>query len=830
MTCSSILLSAIFLLPVSCSVSDSPIELRVGIVAYQDSRANADRFQRQLFELAAGSPLPMHIRFALGTYGDVRHWMDRKTIDVAVLSPGIFADTMKSIGDESRWQYLATMGLGPAESLLSPGDRRQPGTHYQYGAISVVAANSRIRSIADLRRLADEGAVQFLFVHPLSVSGRVAPEFALRQIGVRPNPSNIQYTYSHSNSLRLVTEPIEGQERIAFVWDDPPPLPPDKQQSIRRLEFPALDALAIPQTAIAARPDLEHAELITRLLLAHVDHEGHRDFSRFDDWADRYGVIGKWATEIGLPSETPEAQTVSLQELGRILVHHIYSEPDPPRVALVLSGGGAKCAYQVGAVAALEEKLAELRQTVGAPGLDIGLVVGTSGGAINALPIALGISADASGRAELRRVWTTLDQREIVRPSKLVRWNMGLWFVSIQTLFVLWLVRRYVKDPHRRGGITAKVFVALAVPQILLAHIQWSPWRLFGSNHLLHHAWLWSTFGLAWSAWCMLALGVVGLSAQRWLAWNGKHLQGPRRLVRWLVLAGLIGLPGVQVAIVLLHENTLTDGGGMEHSLASDLPPLVAQRIHSGAVEFPVAASLSDADHLRALSREIIQSGLLRRDLVLTASCLSKTASELPSDLYFYAPAAGSASRPRYGNLGVPLADHPEILVDVVMGSGSIFPVFPARTLTDFPRKGNRVELVDGGFAHNSPIEAAVLWGATHIILIEASPGSAEREGRRNFLQNSIDAFNHLYYQAQLADARSKEKVTIFALRPQPPHICVLDFASNLVEQAIDAGYREARGEVQAGGGSSHDHPSWTKSLGEPILMEVGGGEVIGNR
>src|SRR5262245_19103658 len=824
MTCSSLFLSASFLSSASFITSDTPIELRIGIVAYQDSRADVDRFRQQLLELAAASPQPMHIRFALGTYGDVQHWMDRKTIDVAVLSPGVFADTMRSTIDEGRWRYLATMGIGPATSPLSPGSRRQPGVHYQYGAICVVPANSRIHSIADLRRLAGEGAIQFLFIHPLSVSGHIAPEFALRQIGVRPSPGNVQYTYSHSNSLRLVTEPVEGQERIAFVWDDPPLLSRERNDSIRLLEFPALDALAIPQTVIAARPDLEQAELITQLLRAHVDQNGHRDFHRFDDWVDRYGVIGKWTNEIELPAESPESQTVSLDELGRILVHHIYSETHPPRIALVLSGGGAKCAYQVGAVAAVEEKLAELRQGVDEPGLDIGLVVGTSGGAINALPIALGISADPGGRADLRRVWMTLDQREIVRPSRLVRWNMGLWFVSIQTIFVLWLVRRYVKDPQRRGEMAAKIFVALAIPQILFAHLRWSPWRLFGNNHLLHHAWLWGTFGLAWSGWCMLASGAVGLMAQRWLVRQGKHLEGSRRLVRWLVVIGLIGLPGLQFAVVFFHENTLTDGGGIERALASELPPLIAShRARSSATEFNVQAGLSDADRLHALSREIIQSGMLHRDLVLTASCLSKTASVLPSDLYFYAAARGSASLPRYGNLGVPLASYPEILVDVVMGSGSIFPVFPARTLIDFPRKGDRVELVDGGFAHNSPIEAAVLWGATHIILIEASPGMAEREGRRNFLSNSIDAFNHLYYQAQLADARSKEKVTIFSLHPEPPHICVLDFANNLVERAIDAGYREARGELPAGSATLQEHPSWEKGLGEPVFLQVRG-------
>jgi adenylate kinase len=32
------------------------------------------------------------------------------------------------------------------------------------------------------------------------------------------------------------------------------------------------------------------------------------------------------------------------------------------------------------------------------------------------------------------------------------------------------------------------------------------------------------------------------------------------------------------------------------------------------------------------------------------------------------------------------------------------------------------VSIIDGGFVHNSPIEAAVKLEATHIIMIEASP------------------------------------------------------------------------------------------------------------
>jgi hypothetical protein len=135
------------------------------------------------------------------------------------------------------------------------------------------------------------------------------------------------------------------------------------------------------------------------------------------------------------------------------------------------------------------------------------------------------------------------------------------------------------------------------------------------------------------------------------------------------------------------------------------------------------------------------------------------------------------------------------------------------------------MELVDGGFAHNSPIEAAVLWGATHVILIEASP--QVRQERTNFATNAIASFNHLYEQSQLLDARARGKVAIFTLSPGPPHLCVLDFADNLIEDSIARGYADANGR------STDDMPSalaprrspgvarFRKEHGEPVFTDL---------
>ena len=113
-------------------------------------------------------------------------------------------------------------------------------------------------------------------------------------------------------------------------------------------------------------------------------------------------------------------QQVTFDEIGRMLLHYARSQGRSPRLALVLSGGGAKCSYQVGAVAAIEEKLAALHGANPDYPLDINLVVGTSGGAINALPIALGVTRSDEGRHQFADVWQSLDQRDIVRPARFV--------------------------------------------------------------------------------------------------------------------------------------------------------------------------------------------------------------------------------------------------------------------------------------------------------------------------------------------------------------------------------------------------------------------------
>jgi hypothetical protein len=107
------------------------------------------------------------------------------------------------------------------------------------------------------------------------------------------------------------------------------------------------------------------------------------------------------------------------------------------------------------------------------------------------------------------------------------------------------------------------------------------------------------------------------------------------------------------------------------------------------------------------------------------------------------------------------------------------------------------VAIIDGGFVHNSPIEAAVKLDATHIIVIEASPES-HPEAQVNLLNNSVTALNHLFTQAQLLDARSRRQAEIYTLQPSSPaadgvpFLCTLDFGKNFISRAVKWGIDDA--------------------------------------
>lgn len=104
------------------------------------------------------------------------------------------------------------------------------------------------------------------------------------------------------------------------------------------------------------------------------------------------------------------------------------------RAALVLSGGGARAAYQVGVLQAITDWLP--------PGAAVPfeVLVGTSAGAINAAALAARAKALGEAVAELERVWSGFHVGQVVRDDALSVMGAGLhWAISL--LSGGWLLR-----------------------------------------------------------------------------------------------------------------------------------------------------------------------------------------------------------------------------------------------------------------------------------------------------------------------------------------------------------------------------------------------------
>src|SRR5579864_5471844 len=210
-----------------------PEPVRVGIVAFEDIQQSGLGHERQLWEDLARKDRSLSFRLAVGTYGDVLHWLEEESIDIACLPPGVFSQTLADEGEterasepgtsarnEDHYELLAGVGLTAAQSPWADAQRRTPGYHSQYRSLCVVRKDSKLNTLDELRAAAGAGKIEFLLVHPLSVAGCIAPLKAFSLIGIHPHPEQIRFTYSHSESLRLAAEADAERTRVAFVWDD----------------------------------------------------------------------------------------------------------------------------------------------------------------------------------------------------------------------------------------------------------------------------------------------------------------------------------------------------------------------------------------------------------------------------------------------------------------------------------------------------------------------------------------------------------------------------------------------------------------------------------
>lgn len=731
-----------------------PQELRVGLVAWDESvpAGEISRLERSEF----------HGRFALrearGTYAEVLHWLRRGLVDIALLTPGSYAELLTS-----------EAGL--------PADKRCKTIAYSDFYLPtrtrcIVSKASPIQSLNDIRTVVKANQAKLIFVDPLSITGRVVPQHSIQRDGTVIPADAIRYSYSHAHSLEMVSR--GDNQTIAFVANSltqPKPL----SEYVRWIELTEFNEYNVPLDIWVARAGMDSVadlqfELLNRKLATNPTEVKP---SAFDQ-------VGTWMRDLKINS----AASISSQDIIGQLRHYARTQGHPPRVALVLSGGGAKCSYQVGATAALEEAFARARASDPTlDWLDFHIVAGTSGGAINALPTAMELTASDPGRTAFGTVWRSLDLKKMVRPSLAVCAVIGLWLANLFVLLAL-LGARLVqirRESNAPKWATPAMFLCAATFAFVFS-LALAPTAIFGENRDLRFLGMYWSFGLTF-----MLVFLPPLLVAVWYVRTRVKLARTRVVAGALAVLLLIISPILTVLMMLHSDRTLFYGAGIERVLADGFETLT--RAASPTLPQPEGAP---AERLESLSKSIFERKLITRDLVITGNCLPPV---LPSDRYFYCLGSkrrADAPLPMFGPNGVSLANYPNHLLDTVMGSGTIFPIFPPRTLHDFPTPGESVDLIDGGFAHNSPVEAALWWGATHVILIEATPAAPVAGSREDFMSNAQDAFEYLYQQTQLADARSRERISIFTLRPDAPHMMLLDFAPAPIDASMARGHTDA--------------------------------------
>ncbi len=141
-------------------------------------------------------------------------------------------------------------------------------------------------------------------------------------------------------------------------------------------------------------------------------------------------------------------------------------------IGLVLPGGGARCAYQVGVLKAIGEMLPK-----GAP-CPFPIISGTSAGAINSVVLATRAKRFASGVSELEKVWGNFRTHHVFRsdPQTIIK-TSARWLASISTGGLLGaaprslldneplrnLLDRYLKISHVQDSIDRGFIDAIAI-------------------------------------------------------------------------------------------------------------------------------------------------------------------------------------------------------------------------------------------------------------------------------------------------------------------------------------------------------------------------------
>jgi predicted acylesterase/phospholipase RssA/ABC-type phosphate/phosphonate transport system substrate-binding protein len=962
----------------------APTEINVGITEYQDVEASYERYEKLFQELtkaAAKAKEPVSFKFAIGNYGEVMDWYNKGEIDVAILSAMPVANFLRDAGERDKanmreayigdvsvtWDYSSSsrrLAIGTEKELAN----KDP---FFYRSVCLtLASDTELRTIDDIKRLKNQ--IKFIFVRPFSLSGYIVPRYVLEnKHRIDLAHDQMDFSYEHQKSLenmRNLREADPKKHYVAFVLDEAryEPRENDPAKVFNKIQIDDLDSedFNIPREKVFVNYHLEKDEFekfknLMKKLFPKAPHTVVVDpsvagslpikislRSGITDWEKSYKASTDAIAGIALPRQLPYKSTVDklLADFAGYVDRPKSEQVKAPRLALVLSGGGAKCSYQAGAIIEIEAKLAKInkeRKDHNKQPVDIDLVVGTSGGAINALLVAAGVTKSddpvllRNQRAnELASLWSSFKQQEFFKPSRrfnlifglcfgllqaiilmvavlifgrqtmdwiatgtviiligagevLIAWYFGipwssitdkLWLqakVLLIVIAVVWVVGQIIAALLRRmankqrpkvaGEPNCLVDADRETPidlEIMTHHWRWLTIVLMlavsafefviavyrgldtyvaggSENHWTEHVWMLVTLVSYWSfpypLLIALSMATIGVIVWHSFDWNRR-----REKLVWLMTIVLIAVTSGLVLDTMFRASAPSKAEGIERAFAERLPPLIRRTSDPG---FYPSAPGANENPLESISKELMKAGALQRDLIITISRLptdvkSLSFLKLPEkeqqeqvdlvnglqeDLYFYfraKPKDESAAQKDKAKLPVdrrfvPFEYNPTKLLDVVIGSSTIYPIFPSRELRKVmianeegtsKKEIELLKIIDGGFIHNIPIEAAGLWKASHIILIDASP-LPQQTAPKDFLDNTMMAFGYLFSQAQRTDKLARGTAETFELRPtsrcekedvEPsclrvedvaePNMDTFDFSDGLVNRAFAAG------------------------------------------
>jgi hypothetical protein len=218
-------------------------------------------------------------------------------------------------------------------------------------------------------------------------------------------------------------------------------------------------------------------------------------------------------------------------------------------------------------------------------------------------------------------------------------------------------------------------------------------------------------------------------------------------------------------------------------------------------------------------------------NLIVTGSLLADNSCLRRGDLYFCFGGAGGCGASTHGAWQTFEMSVPERALDAVFASGSPFPVFsPHRTHLS---NGCAVPLVDGGYTHNVPLEAASLTETRQVLVLNASPQDDESELRfagadgggglwqmapspSQLVRSGSRILDFMFARAQELDRSVSGNLMVASLSPRPhgPWASLLDFTPGTRRRVVEEAARDIAENRRIGRIESWGLPLVTARLG----------------